>query len=65
MELRKGKQPMKIKYSTNPQIDLSMEIKIRNWQEKASSNAYGQRTFQAASNLKEQSIPTFNPIKDF
>jgi hypothetical protein len=29
MELRKGKQPMKIKYSTNTQIDLSMEIKIK------------------------------------
>lgn len=63
MELRKGKKPMKIKYSTKTQIDLSMEIKIKNWQEKISSNAHGKKTFQATSNLKEQLIPTFNPIK--
>jgi hypothetical protein len=29
MELGKDKQSMKIKHSTNTQIDLSMEIKIK------------------------------------
>jgi hypothetical protein len=30
MESRKDKKSMKIKYSTSTQIDLSMEIKIKN-----------------------------------
>jgi len=30
MELRKSKKPMKMKYSTNTQIDLLMKIKITN-----------------------------------
>ena len=39
MELRKGKQPMKIKYSTNTQNRSFNGDKNKNWQEKVSSNA--------------------------
>ena len=35
MELIKSKQPTKMKYSTNTQIDLSMKIKIINWQDQS------------------------------
>jgi hypothetical protein len=65
MELRKGKQPMKIQYSINAQIKSFNGDKNKNRQEKVSSNVYGQRTFPSSKQSKEIIIPTFNPIKDF
>jgi len=35
MELKKIKQPMKKKYTTNTQINLSLKTKIRNWQDQS------------------------------
>jgi len=35
VELRKNKQPMKNKYTTNTQTNLSMKTKITNWQDQS------------------------------
>ena len=52
MELRKDKKSMKIKKSTNSQIDHSMEIKIKNYKKMFFSNVNNTFFFRSLNNLE-------------